>query len=93
MAGSFRILVFDDGYALDGELDAATAGEVRKLSASLDGLVVRIDLSGLTFVDSSGLHALLDMKRAHPTVRLIHPSPQMQRLAELTSAAVVLFDP
>jgi anti-anti-sigma factor len=88
----FRVIRVECGYALVGELDAATAPRVRELGATLDGFAVDVDLSGLTFVDSSGLHALIELKQAHPRVRLVDPAPQLQRIIALTKTRPYLFD-
>jgi anti-anti-sigma factor len=52
--GGCRVLV------LEGELDTMEAATLNAaLDACTDGLPVIVDLSALTFIDSSGLHALL----------------------------------
>jgi anti-anti-sigma regulatory factor len=65
---------------------------VRKLASSLDGVSVCIDVSGLTFVDSRGLHSLVAMKRQVPAVRLVNPSPHVRQVAELVEIDAFLFD-
>jgi anti-anti-sigma regulatory factor len=37
----------------------------------------------VTFIDSSGLHALLTIRREHPEVRLVNPSPLARRVIDL----------
>ena len=75
---------------LTGELDLLTATEfAAALSTAIhDSVLVIVDLSGLTFIDSSGLHAILT---AHAHVRgsdrrlVLIPGPrQVQRLFEIT---------
>jgi anti-sigma B factor antagonist len=46
-----------------GEVDLATAGELRDavLTAASGSPRARLDLSGLTFIDSTGLSALLEL--------------------------------
>src|SRR5688572_23893196 len=78
MTVPFRVLEVDGGYALEGELDSATAGLVDDLAASVDGASVIVDLSAATFVDSSGLHALRRLRLEHPGVRLVNPAPQLR---------------
>ena len=48
---------------LRGELDLATAGELEQTLASSRGNV-EIDCTGLEFIDSSGLHVLVDVHKA-----------------------------
>jgi anti-sigma B factor antagonist len=50
-----------------GELDLGTAPALREASTrelSADAELIVLDLSGVTFMDSSGLHALIDASRA-----------------------------
>jgi anti-sigma B factor antagonist len=49
--------------ALSGELDLATMGELARAvdgGGAIDGRPVVLDVSGLTFVDVSGVRALID---------------------------------
>src|SRR5256885_14432656 len=48
---------------LRGELDLATAGDLEQTLASSLGNV-EIDCAGLEFIDSSGLHVLVDVHKA-----------------------------
>jgi anti-anti-sigma factor len=52
----------DDGYRLEGELDMATAGDLTELllAASAGDTPLVLDFSGVSFMDSSGLRALLE---------------------------------
>lgn len=77
---------------LAGELDLAVAKKVRAALGQAMGdprprLIV--DLSGLTFIDSSGLHIILDAYRrcrtARPTLTIRPGPPNVQRVFELTN--------
>ena len=74
--------------ALVGELDLSTTPVLKERLRSLrsDALVIRLDLSRLEFIDSSGLHALLGA--IHDAGRLLEVepevSPQVRHLLELT---------
>ena len=84
----------DDGahvVCLYGDLDMSTAGvlerELQRLEAADDARIV-VDLSGLAFMDSSGLRTLL---AAHARARtdgdrlsLLRGRPEVQRVFELT---------
>ncbi len=80
-----------------GELDAATAqrvdDELQSVAAS-DAQLIVLDLSGLTFMDSSGVHLIA---RAHECctaaakrLRLLRGPPHIQRILTLAAAADTL---
>ncbi|WP_433240775.1 STAS domain-containing protein [Streptosporangium sp. CA-135522] len=82
----------------EGELDVNTAVQ---LQAWLDGYLAEgprrttlVDLSGLTFVDSPGLAALLTMRRRladdGAVVVYADPTPQPARLLRITGLAANL---
>jgi anti-sigma B factor antagonist len=76
--------------AMAGELDLAAAPA---LAAALDAVarsgvnVVVVNMAAVTFIDSTGLHALLDAKQALATtggrLHLTEPSPAATRLFQL----------
>lgn len=82
--------------ALNGELDMATAPELReellRLSAEA-GAHITVDLSGLAFVDSTGLSVLIiGLKRLRETggdMALRSPSPGTLRVLEITGLTAV----
>jgi anti-anti-sigma factor len=51
-----------------------------------------IDLGGVTFIDSSGLRALVKVKRTHPAVRVTNPTANVVRLLEVTGLSQVVID-
>lgn len=78
-----------------GEIDIATAPALHlalseALAHASAAKPVAVDCSGLTFCDSSALNALLVARRAAQetgtVIRLAAPSPQLQRLLEMTGA-------
>jgi len=82
-----------DGLALQGELDLAT---VPILMESLDAReredesVVALDLTELSFLDASGLKAILNahrraLLRGERGLVLLNPSHDIRRLLELTA--------
>ena len=82
----------DGVVAVAGELDAATAGQLtRRLSAP--PAVRVIDLSGVTFIDASGLRVLVDAcDRAASRCRLRAPSRPVVRLCEITGLTAMVAD-
>ena len=74
---------------LAGELDVGTAGHFRRMFHRLDeraGTVV-VDLSALTFIDSTGLHELVVAYKAQQAAGgeliLQAPSAQTRRVLEI----------
>ena len=74
---------------LVGEVDIATVDQFREILGRLADLRranVVIDASGVTFMDSTGLHALIEGKRAIHDVNahiVLVCSPQVRRILEL----------
>ena len=73
------------------ELVAANAAQVRDgIRAALPATTVRLDLdlSALTFLDSSGLGTLVSLHKTlrsrNGTVRLLKPAPNVRQILELT---------
>ena len=87
MSAGFRVEIDDRCASLSGELDLARVDE---LLASLQPLLdepgdLTIDLSDLTFMDSSGLQALLKIEHdMRGTLRLSAPRPAVLRIFEMT---------
>lgn len=82
---------------LTGELDLDGAGAVgEELLRLPDGgaTEVVVDASGLTFLDSSGLRALLSareqLESAGATLRLESVSPAVERVLEMTGTRALL---
>ena len=78
-----------ESISLFGELDLATAGGVRRELERVEATDARsivVDLSGLTFVGSAGVQALLDAHKRGRAGRLTlrRGSPEIQRIFELT---------
>ena len=76
------------GLRLIGELDMATVPELRSALAATSGNgQVTLDLSELTFMDSSGLLAIVEYARsangAAPVI-LANPSEVVARIFEIT---------
>jgi stage II sporulation protein AA (anti-sigma F factor antagonist) len=84
---------------LSGELDldgaGALAGELGDLAGKGATSVV-VDVAGLTFIDSSGLRALLSAREqldgAGATLKLLNLSPAVERVLEMTGTRGLLAD-
>src|SRR3954471_17058746 len=82
-----------------GEVDLETAPRLRDelLQHLRPGVTVRLDLGGVTFMDSSGLQPLLTSLRRASLVgaelQLVRLSSRVQRLLELTGTTRLLQPP
>ncbi len=83
--------------SVSGRLNMVTAPRVREaIQTAVDGNQpqVAVDLSGVVFLDSSGLGALIaglkTAREAGGDVRLINPTEQVQLVLELTNMGTVL---
>ncbi|HEV2999996.1 MAG TPA: STAS domain-containing protein [Solirubrobacteraceae bacterium] len=83
--------------ALAGELDLATAPQLRTAIGTLLGTGCRhvvLDLSETTFLDSSGLGALVwaahRMRSAGGDFSVVHPNPAIVPTLEVTGVGPVL---
>ena len=85
--GDERVLV------LDGELDMTDTGSLTDAAAALAAQPgdLTLDLHGLTFIDSSGLLALLHVAAAVRGGNLVlsHPTEQVQKVFEMVELAAV----
>jgi anti-anti-sigma factor len=76
--------------AVFGEVDADNCGEFRTaiLERAPEGEQVVVDLSGLSFIDSSGISELLriasTLDEQGRTLTIHDPSPAVQRVLEIT---------
>jgi anti-anti-sigma factor len=76
---------------LIGELDLVSEPVLADALEQADGRPLRVDLSELAFMDSTGLRALLGLQREHTDVKLRGPlQPAVQRLLELTQTLTIL---
>jgi anti-anti-sigma factor len=79
---------------LSGELDLMNAERVGAvIEAELSGGNERLvfDVSGLEFMDSSGIALLVSATRKAPQVEVRNPTPIVRRLIELTGLTEILL--
>lgn len=91
----FDLAVEEDGATLKllltGELDLVSEAVLAEALADAGARPVRIDLSELAFMDSSGLRALLGAARDIPDLKLCGPlQAPVQRLLDLTQTRAIL---
>ena len=73
-----------------GDLDMATALELRNALRPGNGRPIVVDLAETTFVDSSGLNALVAACHHGTVVALRHPSPIVRRAIEVSGLDEIL---
>jgi anti-anti-sigma factor len=86
-AGNVQVL------RVHGELDLLTAPELTAAMHSLDGQGVVVDLSNCSFIDSGGLHVLLNKATTRPT-KIVCPPGNVRRVLEIVDAkqAAPIYD-
>lgn len=77
----------DSGFAVSGEIDAHTAPEIAAAISRSSVEPLQIDLSGVDFVDSSGLRVLIEAHQARAaegrSMTLVRPSSVVARLFDI----------
>jgi anti-anti-sigma factor len=101
-SGALHIVLSPQGHHLDivliGEVDVASCGDLHAClaQASPDYDDVTLDLSGVTFMDSTGVAEIIrTAQHLEPdgrTVRLRNPHPHVRRLLEVTGLTQLIAD-
>lgn len=88
MGSQLEIAATAGGWTLSGEVDAHTAPTLATAMAQLPAGVVMVDMSGVSFMDSSGLRVLMDAtSRARDgggDLVVARPSAAVARLVEIS---------
>jgi anti-anti-sigma factor len=83
-------------FALRGELDAATCRGLAEGLTGAPGSLVVVDLGQLSFIDSSGLGALHNARRAAiengGNLVVCRPTPMVHRVFEITGLDIWITD-
>ena len=88
---AIRVQVRDGQLVVSGDMDLATAPVLQRAVEKLGGRSIALDLSGVAFIDSTGLHLLIDLRRAHGPLRLVAASSAVDKLLEITGTRPYLF--
>jgi anti-anti-sigma factor len=86
--------------ALEGDIDLATVASAREILsnalAASPGTTLLIDMSRVTFLDSTGMGMLVSARHqaieAAGDLRVMHPARGVQRVLEVTGLDKVLLD-
>jgi anti-anti-sigma factor len=87
-----ELVVVDGRPTVRGECDMLSAGDIEAWLLSFDELV-EVDLSEVTFFDSSALRAILNVRRDKPTMRIVEPSVAVRKVLEITGTFDYLTKP
>ena len=85
----FTVSVTDSCVKVSGEVDTLTAAEL--LSTVLRSSLCEIDLSDVSFMDSSGLHVLIQLRAECEGFRIVGTSRVVQRLIDLSATSEYLL--
>jgi anti-anti-sigma factor len=84
-ASMIEVVTSNNGRpAVRGELDISSVPALQAWLARLDGQLTEIDLSGVTFFDSSALRTLLVARRHNPNLRVVNASQAVVKVLEIT---------
>ncbi|HUP73526.1 MAG TPA: STAS domain-containing protein [Acidimicrobiales bacterium] len=81
-ANGFSLSVSATRVKITGELDVSTTPSM--IEAVIKAMTVELDISEVTFVDSTGLHALIQLRNRRSELRIVAISPPVKRLLEMT---------
>ena len=88
-----ELVVVDGRPTVRGECDMLSAADLETWLLSFDGQLVEVDLSEVTFFDSSGLRAMLNVRRDKPTMRIVEPSVAVRKVLDITGTFDYLTKP
>jgi anti-anti-sigma factor len=80
----FSLTVIDGRPTIRGDCDIAAARDIEGWLATFDAQPLEVDLSGVTFFDSSALRAFINIRRRNRHLCIVAPSEAVQRVLEMT---------
>jgi anti-anti-sigma factor len=86
-----ELAIVEGRPSIRGECDLSNATELASWLDTFDGQPFELDLSGVTFLDSSVLHVLLNARRRNPGMRIVTVSAVVLRLLEMTGTTGYLM--
>ena len=86
---TFNIQIADRYVRVAGDVDLRTAPKVERAVLKLTD-PVQLDLADVTFMDSTGLHMLLKLRRSRPQIRVVAVSPMVDHLLARTGTRFLM---
>jgi anti-sigma B factor antagonist len=97
VASFIEITATPDVLYVGGEVDAAGCGALRAAiiaNGFPESVPIRLDMSQVAFMDSSGIGVLIERFKTHDAgVVIMHPSPSVARVLKLTGLYERFVDP
>jgi anti-anti-sigma factor len=88
----FQVVILEGRPAIRGDCDFAAAREIESWLMTLEPRPLEIDLSAVTFFDSTALQVFLNARRRNPYIRVVNPSDPVQRVLEITGTYAGLVE-
>ena len=88
----FDMALIDGRPTIWGDCDLSNAETIEAWLAGFGRAAIDVDLSGVTFFDAAALRALLTVARRNPNMRIVKPSPSVQRILDATGTAGCLVE-
>jgi anti-anti-sigma factor len=79
------------GITLRGEIDMRGADDLANALAAFVGRTATVDMSEVEFMDSTGLAAFVDARNRGVDVRLVHVTPRVRHVLEVTDLLDLLI--
>ncbi|MEO5840334.1 MAG: STAS domain-containing protein [Acidimicrobiales bacterium] len=81
-SNAFSVQVGEGHVKVTGEIDVTTTPIM--VEAVMRAMTVELDLSEVTFIDSSGLSGLINLRNSRGALQIVAVSPPVHRLLECT---------
>lgn len=88
----FDMAIIDGRPTIWGNCDMSNAETIEAWLVAFGRAAIDVDLSGVMFFDAAALRALLAVATCNPNMRVVRPSPSVQRVLDLTSTSGRLVD-
>ena len=79
---AFIVETTEGRVKVSGEIDISSAPVM--IEAVMRAMAVELDLSEVTFIDSTGLSGLINLRNSRGALAIVAVSPQVQRVLERT---------